>query len=106
MSHLMTKKERKLPVKAEKEKNKTRYLSTCVIIAHCFLSTTPKTQPQLACFIHCSRREVFSFSFTIRVWKVLHVYMSIILTIFSSWLCFFSKLAVSYILKLFEAICV
>lgn len=53
MSHLMTKKERKLPVKAEKEKNKIRYLSTCIIIAHCFLSTTPKTEPQLARFIHC-----------------------------------------------------
>ena len=61
MLHLMEKRERererererKLPVKAEKEKNKIRYLSACVIIAHYFLSTTPKTQPQLVCFIHC-----------------------------------------------------
>lgn len=36
------KRERRLPVKAEKEKKRTRYLSTCVIIAHCFLSTTPQ----------------------------------------------------------------
>lgn len=54
------KRERKLPVKAEKEKKKIRYLSTCVIIAHCFLPPPPRPAPVGT--LYSLKESSFSFS--------------------------------------------